>query len=143
MINKINKLYKINNIDISTNNIYSYCFYSKYGVESGGSVSVKNNIIGYTNNTNGYYWYIGGTISGTFTCDYNLYYNSTASSPFYYSGASRNWSYWNGLGFDVNGIGPNTDPVFVNNSGSYSKDIDFIGKIQIERCRLRWQDHHR
>ena len=101
--------------------------FAKNTIGSGASVKLKNNIIGYISPIVGESYYISSppTITGTFECDYNLYWNASNSSPFLYNGQGRNWTYWTSvLGYDVNGL-INTDPFFKNSSGSYSKDLDF------------------
>jgi uncharacterized repeat protein (TIGR02059 family) len=102
------------------------CFVTSYGIAAGGSVIAENNIFGGIASNLKRYWYWGGTISGTFTCDNNLYWNSSSGSPFYQDGSIADWTAWNlNLGHDIHGIGPNFDPFFKNSSGSYLQDLDF------------------
>ena len=102
-----------------------YCFGTGFGIAPGGSLVAKNNNIGRTSLGSLMYWYWGGTISGTFICDYNIYWNSTFTTPFYLSGANSNWTAWNVRGYDTHSIN-NTDPLFLNKSGLYSESSDFI-----------------
>lgn len=98
------------------------------GIASGATVSIKNNIFGFDGaNTNGYYYYSpSGPLNGNLIIDNNLYYNTTNSTPFDPPGSgATNWSGWQGLGYDLNGLGPNVDPLFVNASGNFSLDTDF------------------
>jgi len=107
---------------------YGYVFYTGYGITSGGSLIAKNNVFGRVYGGSGYYWYWGGTISGTFTSDYNIYWNSTSASPFWQAGAARNWTYWTTtLGHDTHSpnITANLNPEFTNAGGSYLLDTDF------------------
>jgi hypothetical protein len=105
---------------------YNNIFELNYGIAAGGFLIAKNNIFG-TSATDGvYYWRWVGTIAGTFTCDYNLYWNSNANY-FYLGGSARDWAYWTGTGgYDTNS--PNTtgslDPTLVG-AGTYTVPADF------------------
>lgn len=97
-----------------------------YGTASGSSLIAKNNIIGATASDATYYWYSTAAFSGTFTCDYNLYWNSSNANPFYQGNSPRDWTSWTTtLGHDTHGVGPNTSPRFISSGGSYRQDLDF------------------
>ncbi len=120
------KLTIYNNTLITEKN--DLCIMIDKGIANGGSVVAKNNIIGWLNPVGSYYyyWYWGGTISGTFICDNNLYWNSSSGTPFYSGHSARDWTSWTtNLRLDAHGVGPNTDPLFRNLSGSYLQDLDF------------------
>lgn len=105
---------------------YSNILEMACGINSDGSVTVKNNIMGYSSSYAGRYCNLDGTISGIFTSDNNLYWGSNYANPFYQGGKDRNWTYWTtNLGYDTHSIGPNSDPLFKNSSGSFTQDIDF------------------
>ncbi|NJN99720.1 MAG: CUB domain-containing protein [Anaerolineales bacterium] len=96
-------------------------------IASGETVTFTNNIIGFTKSSAaGEYFYMPSP-TGTLTCNYNIYYNSTDTSPFYYNAGTRNWSYWTStLGYEANGYGPNTNPLFDGEGGSYASDTTFM-----------------
>jgi Secretion system C-terminal sorting domain/Putative flagellar system-associated repeat/Bacterial Ig-like domain (group 2) len=112
-----------NNVLIS--NSYSCIFETLYGINAGGVVTAKNNIFGRQSVGALYYWNWEGTIAGTFTCDFNVYWNSTYATPFYLRGTYHNWTDWNMNGYDNHSLN-NTDPLFMNKSGSYSESLDFV-----------------
>lgn len=119
-------VYLYNNVFL--NDDYAYCLYSAYGTTSGSSIVAKNNIFARAISGTLYYWYFASSVAGTLTSDYNIYWNSSTSSPFYYEGGARTWTYWtNTLGKDLNS--PNTsgslNPAFLNAGGSYLLDTDF------------------
>jgi len=92
----------------------------------GATLTIKNNILGFTSAVStGIYIYPPGTINGTFTCDYNLYWNSTYATPF---NDKYNMTIWKTSGYDNHS--PNAtsslDPLFINASGTYSIASDFF-----------------
>ena len=92
---------------------------------SGATVAIKNNIIGVTpTQASGIYVFGPATITGTFACDYNLYWNCSYATPFYSGGSGHTFAAWQGLGYDVHGLN-NTDPWFINAGGSYGFVTDF------------------
>ena len=96
-------------------------------IGAGASLTVKNNIIGYFGSgAGGTYILAPGTITGTFTCDYNLYWNSTKASA-YYSGGAVDWAAWNTAGYDANGF-DDTDPLF-KGFNMYKRKTDFDLKL--------------
>ena len=95
-----------------------------FGIEAGGSIIVKNNIIGRTTPGSVYYWRWDWPIYGTLICDNNIYWNATNGNPFILNGAARPWAYWNGVGNDTHGFN-NTNPLFTNGSGLYKLETDF------------------
>jgi len=104
------------------------CPIKSYGVASGGSLKIKNNIIGSTASYHDYYILLVAAPVGTFECDYNIYWNSdlAATTPFYING-NVSWDDWKIATYDANS--PNTtatlDPIFKNASGDYSLRTDF------------------
>ena len=56
-----------------------------------------------------------------------IYIGTVALSVLFIIGDSaRDWTSWTTtLGHDTHGLGPNTNPLFKNSGGSYSKDLDF------------------
>jgi hypothetical protein len=112
-----------NNVMLSDN--YTACFQNSYGIAAGGIVFAKNNILGWEKPAPGYYWKYQGTIAGSFICDNNLYWNSTTSNPFSLKGSNYNWTNWNAQNYDNHSLN-NTDPLFLNKSGSFSDSHDFI-----------------
>jgi len=101
--------------------------FSTMTIPVGCTIKVKNNIIGFLTSVNQTYILAPVSILGTFECDYNLYWNSSAPSPYYSGGISKTWAQWNVLGYDTHGFN-NTDPLFSNGSGDYSADTDFTLK---------------
>jgi hypothetical protein len=92
----------------------------------GASLTIKNNILGFTSPiSSGIYIYPPVTINGTFTCDYNLYWNSTYATPF---NDKYNLTIWKTFGYENHS--PNAtsslDPLFINTSGTYSNARDFF-----------------
>ena len=92
---------------------------------------MKNNIIGFTTSvSNKLYLRSPETITGTFTCDYNLYWNSTYANPF---NDKYNLTLWKTFGYDNHS--PNAisslDPLFINASGTYSTARGEIGKREM------------
>ena len=102
-------------------------FSGSYIIGGGTTLTFKNNIVGFlADNSAGVYLRRPDTLTGSFVCNYNLYWNSSLAAPFFISGdAYHTFANWNGHGYDVNGIN-NTDPSFVNAGGSYLLDSDFI-----------------
>ena len=94
-------------------------------LSAGTVVTIENNIIGFINeNASGIYVW-GPTIStGTFTCDYNNYWNSTRASPFYQDNAAHTFAEWQAHGEDANGLN-NSNPLFKNGSAGYKLVYDF------------------
>lgn len=85
-----------------------------YGIKSGATLDCKNNIIGFISPKNEKYIYSSGNNYGELIMDNNLYYNSTSATPFDLPGFSeKNWSAFQSVGFETNGIGPNADPKFI------------------------------
>ncbi|MBN2521613.1 MAG: hypothetical protein JXB17_13960 [Bacteroidales bacterium] len=98
--------------------------FSRITVSKESSFILKNNIFGFTQETSsGRYVLAPKTIEGIFDIDYNIYWNSSRTEPFYFLGP-RNLESWNKLGYDIHSIF-NKDPLFRNLSGSYKQDIDF------------------
>jgi hypothetical protein len=94
-------------------------------LNSGATINIKNNILGITTtNADGIYIMRPATISGTFTCNYNMYWNSTRTNGFYGSGSTQTYATWQGYGYDTNSFN-NTDPLFTNGSTTYSLASDF------------------
>jgi hypothetical protein len=122
-------LYFYNNVllsQITTSNKYAINFGSGNTITSGASIVLKNNIIGFTTSvSNKLYLRSPETITGTFTCDYNLYWNSTYANPF---NDKYNLTLWKTFGYDNHS--PNAisslDPLFINASGTYSTARDFF-----------------
>ena len=111
---------------------YSDVIYSDYGIAAGGSLTLKNNIIGSITAQNMYYIRLAGTVDGTVVSDYNLYWNSnyaaTTPTPFYIYGDNHSLADWKGHGFDVNT--PNAtagtlDPLLRNYSFTRKLPIDY------------------
>lgn len=98
-------------------------------IEDSVTVTIKNNVIGFRNDpVTGEYIYAPTTIDGTFDCDYNLYFNTTDTSPFALTGSSRTWDYWqNTAGLDTHSpnVTQSIDPLFTNGGGSYELATDF------------------
>jgi hypothetical protein len=94
-------------------------------IQRGASIKIKNNILGFTGSHAYSYIITPASINGTLEIDYNLYWNSTKSDPYYLQNVSYNWPDWNAHGYDTHGLN-NTDPVFMNRNGSYSTGSDFI-----------------
>lgn len=91
---------------------------------AGSTMDIKNNIFGFpTTTASGRYILAPLKVYGTFSIDYNMYWNSTRSDPYYLTG-TYTWANWNGLGNDLHSFN-NTDPLFKNQTGAYSNDIDF------------------
>jgi len=116
-----------NNTFISPGTVYMLNFGST--VLSGGTfLIIKNNIIGTTAAASwGYYILTPNYAAGTFTCNYNLYWNCSGPYFYHYSLGARSLTQWKVLGFDANT--PNTveslNPLFANAGGSYLLDTDF------------------
>jgi hypothetical protein len=95
-------------------------------ISSGASLVIRNNIFGFESPaSNGIYILAPNAIIGTLSIDYNLYWNSTLANSFYFKGSYQNWTDWNKHGYDTHSLF-NTDPLFINKSESYSKDLDFV-----------------
>jgi hypothetical protein len=116
-----------NNVLLNSSAVYRVYYIT--GTAVGSSVVIKNNIIGFTTSLNRSYHLFTADPLGTFASDYNLYWNSSAASPFYYSGAARTMDVWRATySFDANT--PNADletldPLFKNAGGSYLLQSDF------------------
>jgi uncharacterized repeat protein (TIGR02059 family) len=94
-------------------------------ISNGASLTIKNNIIGFISAaTTGKYIHTPGKNNGTLNIDYNLYWNSKKADPYYLQNVSHTWSDWNTHGYDIHSIN-DTNPLFVNHSGSYLHDLDF------------------
>jgi hypothetical protein len=130
-----NACIKISNEDIPSagsvllsNNVliqgsFARCFQAFGGIKSGGTFEAKNNIMGWFEPKDGYYWQWLKTIEGTFNCDHNIYWNGTdALSNFIYQ--NFNNEEWINAGYDIHSLF-NTDPQFENFSGNFSNDLDF------------------
>ena len=50
--------------------------------------------------------------TGSYVFDYNCYYRNIGGAKFIVGGKEKNWSQWQGLGYDLHGL--NTDPMLVN-----------------------------
>ena len=106
--------------NVFLNDSYDYVFFNPYG---DGTVTAKNNILGRASSGALYYWYLG---SGTYNIDYNMYWNSTTSNPFYIGGGAKTFSVWQSTyGHDNHGYNE-TNPLFLNAGGSYLLDTDFL-----------------
>jgi hypothetical protein len=71
----------------------------------GASLIIENNTVGVTSTSaSGIYILAPAIIAGTFTCDYNTYWNSTRATPFYLSGTGRTWIEWQAHGYDIHGL---------------------------------------
>ena len=93
-------------------------------IPAGSFVKVTNNIIGFLDPYySGRYIMSPSTTNGVVEIDYNLYWNSSRSDPYYSQGA-YNWTDWNKLGYDIHSLN-NTDPLFKNASGAFSLPSDF------------------
>lgn len=94
-------------------------------LSGGGVLSIKNNIIGFpAASLSGIYLSIPAIPGSSFSCDNNLYWNSSRANPFYMNSATLKWSDWNSKGSDIHGIYGST-PLFTNATGSFSKESDF------------------
>jgi hypothetical protein len=70
----------------------------------GASLIIENNTVGVTSTSaSGLYIFAPATIIGTFTCDYNSYWNSTRATPFYRDGVGHTFAQWQTHGDDVHG----------------------------------------
>jgi hypothetical protein len=68
------------------------------------------------------------TVTGTFECDYNIYWNnSTATNQFLSLDVGKTWAEWEGLGYEANSpnVTKSLDPLFKNAGGSYLFQSDF------------------
>jgi len=74
----------------------------------------KNNVTYTTDNATGVAVYYEGADTGD-TWENNAWYNTGNSSPFYVDSGNRNFSYWQGLGYD-SPVGYNENPDFKNTS---------------------------
>jgi hypothetical protein len=118
-------MYLYNNVFL--NDTYGYVFYNTFGIAAGGKLTAKNNVFARLASGALTYWYLG-TISGTFTCDYNIYWNTSTASPFYTAASAQTLDQWVALGYDTNspnGTDESLDPTFTNAGGSYLLDTDF------------------
>ena len=114
-----------NNIIVTATTTYSQPIrFENTIIPVGSSLKIKNNIIGFTTSYSKSYIYGPSTINGTFESDYNIYWNSIASSPYDIGLTDYSWDSWNKLGYDIHSL-YNVDPFFQNYTGSYSQDIDF------------------
>jgi hypothetical protein len=97
-------------------------------IGAGTTLTIENNIIGFSAElSDGRYIIPPSIITGTMTIDYNIYWNSTYATPFYYAGANHTYADWQGHGFDVNSpnVTGNLNPLFRNYTGRYTDDNDF------------------
>ena len=115
-----------NTILSASGTTYPYVIdFSGSEISTGASLSIKNNIVGFTTaDSYGYYILTPGTIDGTVTIDYNLYWNSIKANPYYLQNVAHSWPDWNTHGYDAHSI-YNNNPLFVNSSGLFSQDLDF------------------
>lgn len=117
-----------NDIIISPISTYSEPIRFAYStIGSGKSVKIKNNILGFNAAYSQDYFFGPSTINGTLEINNNIYWNSTAASPFNIGSKVYSFSSWNSLGYDADSYN-NTDPLFQNTSGTYSDADDFIPK---------------
>lgn len=117
-----------NDIIISPISSYSEPIRFAYStIGSGESVKIKNNIIGFNTAYSQNYFSGPSTINGTLEINNNIYWNSSAATPFNIATKNYSFSSWNTLGYDAASYN-NTDPLFQNTNGSYSTDADFILK---------------
>lgn len=91
---------------------------------TGTSIKVKNNIIGFPVSSDCMYIKSPKILSGTFECDYNLYWNSRMINPFEVYDDDLSFNDWQIYGYDTHSV-YNSDPKFVNSTGNYEKNIDF------------------
>lgn len=118
-----NPVYIYNNTLLTTSTGVSNIYV--YGLATSGTMNIRDNIIGRTTTVNtGYYLQFGTTLSGTLTCDYNLYWNDTYASPFYWAGTAHSFAQWQGYNFDLNSPTP-ASPQFLNGSGAWTLPGDF------------------
>jgi len=128
--NFIGDIKVFNNVLVSTWSVlYDYAIGFDEGstttIQAGSSLSIKNNIVGFTFPiSKGVYIRTPVVINGTINIDYNLYWNSASASPYYSQNSAYTWESWKGLLNDTHSL-YNTDPLFKNNSGSYSESVDF------------------
>ena len=95
---------------------------------AGQYIRIKNNIIGCTTPLALSYMSTPATITGTFECDYDLYWNTTnTTDPFYSLGVAKTWAEWLALGYEVNtpNVTLSLDPLFPNGSGLWNLAGDF------------------
>ena len=104
-----------------------YYVYYVFGTAAGSVLDLKNNIIGFTSARNRMYNTFAGSMSGTFTANYNLYWNSSHATPFDTGSSAVDFADFQTAGFEANS--PNTDesedPLFTNGSTIYSLLGDF------------------
>jgi len=128
LISGVNIMIYNNSMFSSSTAPYPYVIQTNLGdliINSGASLFIKNNILGIISTTGAGRYILGPTvINGSFECDYNLFWNSTFSTPFVLNDAYHNWADWNAHGYDTHSLN-NTDPLFTNESGLYSEDSDF------------------
>lgn len=100
--------------------VYNNTFYNNGGAFKGHfliadnltELDVRNNIMSATpSNRSGD---LQSVQTGTFTFDYNDYYQS-GSLVLRYNGADKTWAQWQALGFDTHGV--NADPMMSNPAG--------------------------
>jgi len=94
---------------------------------AGQFIRIKNNIIGNTAGLDYYDVSTPATITGTFDCDYNLYWNNIANNQFKSLGVDKTWAQWLGLGYEANtpNVTKTLNPIFTNGSGLYNIASDF------------------
>lgn len=97
---------------------------------AGKTINVKNNIIGLTTALDVWYVTTPTTITGTFNCDYNIYWNSNGANVFKSAGSSVSYANWLVAGYDAHS--PNVahgdqsfDPLLKNAGASYLLLTDF------------------
>jgi hypothetical protein len=94
-------------------------------IPADSTLVIENNAMGFISAVNSsYYIKTPGTITGTITINYNLWWHNTYASQFYYQAAAHNFAAWQAHGFDANGINA-TDPLFTNGGGTYQLASDF------------------
>ncbi len=102
--------------------------FSRMTIGSGTALVFRNNIAGFSStDLEGMYIRAPQSISGTFRCDYNLYWNSSKARPFWVQDSYYDWSEWNDRGYDEHSL-VNTDPQMVNTSNRFQNVNDYILK---------------
>jgi hypothetical protein len=109
------------------NYVYNNTFYGGVGAidiytqNTPNYVTIKNNIIDNPSLLN----ICSNYFDSTLIIDYNMYSVISLPGPAFTSGVtSETWAQWQGLGYDIHGQAP-VNPLFTNNSGSYSLASDF------------------
>jgi hypothetical protein len=122
-------IYNNSLVSVGMANARNIGFITGVKVNAGGALKIKNNIMAFENA--GAYYYVDGPTShtGTFEMDYNLYYNSTLTPPFYMAGQIT-LAGLKAAGYETNSpnYSPSLNPNFTNSSGTYLNIEDYILK---------------